>query len=115
LENLEKELKEFKQETKKEFKHLHDKVDKLDIKVDKIELVLTETAAITVDNQQTLNELKPVITQMAANINNLTSHIDAFLRKAEKNEHEIEVTRYRMNEKFSEFDERITALEEKVS
>jgi len=52
---------------------------------------------------------------MAENINLLTSHIDAFLKKAETSEEEIAVLRYRHREDFQNHEERITALEEKLA
>ncbi len=126
---LGKELNEFKQEVKKEFKQLHDKVDKLENKVDKLEnkvdklenkvdkgfkeldARLTRVEVISINNQKSLEDLQNTVNKTAETIDKLYNKIDNFLVIARKTEEEVTILAHRQ----INHEDRITALEEKAS
>ena len=122
LEELRKEFKEFRNEVTgkleqvdNRFEQVDNRFEQVDNRFEQVDNRLKNVEAISIDNRETLKEIRPVITQMAENINLLTSHIDAFLKKSESNEQEITVIRYRQSEDFQNHEDRITALEEKLA
>ena len=115
LEELRKEFKEFRNEVTGKLEQVDNRFEQVDNRFEQVDNRLKNVEAISIDNRETLKEIRPVITQMAENINLLTSHIDAFLKKSESNEQEITVIRYRQSEDFQNHEDRITALEEKLA